>query len=277
MTTASVSLRAGCKINLYLHVGDRLPNGYHTLESLFLPLAEPHDILDIRLSPGTAQGLVRTSFVTACEREKPISGIDPRHNTLTRAAVWHAEQTGFRPALDILVRKGIPHGAGLGGGSADAAALLLHLQNLAGKKALIEYLKYTLPGFVFSVGLSPALAAATLASIRIIKKDGTLVRRLQENTACFVSEAKQRGFNLCLAGESAIAPILVGKESDAFALSAALLEKGIFVPPAVYPAVPVNKARLRFCLTSCHNREQITQALDVLKKLAVEMNIALPK
>ena len=148
---------------------------------------------------------------------------------------------------------------------------------LAGKKSLIEYLKYTLPGFIFSVGMSPPLAAATLQSIRIIRKDNSLVRRLQENIACFVSEAKKRNFNLCLAGESAVVPILVGKDSDAFALSAALLQKGISVPPAVYPAVPENKARLRFCMTSCHNSDQIIHALDVLKDLAAEMNIVLPE
>ncbi|MDR0323672.1 MAG: aminotransferase class I/II-fold pyridoxal phosphate-dependent enzyme [Treponema sp.] len=148
---------------------------------------------------------------------------------------------------------------------------------LAGKKSMIEYLKYTLPGFVFSVGLSPALAAATLAAIRIVRRDNSLVRRLHENIVCFTSEAKKRGFNLCLAGESAIVPILVGKESDAFDLSAALFEKGISVPPAVYPAVPANKARLRFCLTSCHKKEQITAALDILEDLAQKMNIVLPK
>jgi 8-amino-7-oxononanoate synthase/acyl carrier protein len=147
---------------------------------------------------------------------------------------------------------------------------------LAGKRSLIEYLKYTLPGFVFSVGISPALAAATLASIRIIRKDNSLVRQLQENVRYFVSKAREKGFNLCMAGESPIAPILVGKDSDAFDLSAALLEKGIFVPPAVYPAVPANKARLRFCLTSCHSKGQIDQALEVLQELARKMNIVLP-
>ena len=116
-------------------MGERLPSGYHTLQSLILPLAEPHDTLDIRILPDTAfatsGGLVQTSFVTAGSEAKPIAGIDPKHNTLTRAAAWHAEQTGFRPALDIRVCKGIPHGAGLGGGSSDAAALLLWLREQA--------------------------------------------------------------------------------------------------------------------------------------------------
>jgi len=147
---------------------------------------------------------------------------------------------------------------------------------LAGKKALIEYLKYSLPGFLFSVGLSPALAAATLESIRIIRKDNSLVQQLQENIRYFVSKAKEKGFNLCMAGETAVTPILVGRDDDAFLLSAALLEKGIFVPPAVYPAVPANKARLRFCLTSCHKKSQIDQALEVLEELSKKMNIVLP-
>ncbi len=138
---------------------------------------------------------------------------------------------------------------------------------LAGKRELIEYLRYMLPGFIFSVGLSPALAAATIESIRIIRKDNSLVRQLQENVSYFVSKAKEKGFNLCKAGESPIAPVFIGKDSDAFDLSQAMFEKGVFVPPAVYPAVPVNMARLRFCLTSCHNKKQIDYALDTLQEL----------
>ena len=147
---------------------------------------------------------------------------------------------------------------------------------LAGKKSIIEYLRYSLPGFIFSVGMSPGIAAATLESIRIIRKDNTLVKQLQDNIRYFVTKAREKGFNLCMAGESAVAPVMVGKDSDAFDLSAALLEKGIFVPPAVYPAVPANKARLRFCLTSCHNRNQIDHTLDTLVELAAKMNIRLP-
>ena len=147
---------------------------------------------------------------------------------------------------------------------------------LAGKKALIEYMKYSLPGFVFSVGVSPPLAAAALESIRIMKKDNSLVRQLHENIRHFVSKAKEKGLNICKAGESAVLPILVGNEYDAFKLSAALLERDVFVPPAVYPAVPVNMARLRFGVTSCHTKEQIDRALEVLKEEAAKMNIVLP-
>ena len=128
MDVSCTTLRAGCKINLFLHVGARLANGYHSLESLFIPLREPHDLLEVRLLPGAPEGSVTVSFHTADGFGEPLPGIDPIRNTVTRACTWHAEQTGYAPALDICVRKGIPHGAGLGGGSADAAAILFWLR-----------------------------------------------------------------------------------------------------------------------------------------------------
>jgi len=55
-----------------------------------------------------------------------------------------------------------------------------------------------------------------------------------------------------------------------------LRHKGIFVPPAVYPAVPRGKARLRFCVIADHHREEIVEALDKLQEAAMEAGIALP-
>jgi 7-keto-8-aminopelargonate synthetase-like enzyme len=92
----------------------------------------------------------------------------------------------------------------------------------------------------------------------------------------FVSEAKRRHLDICLAQHTAIVPVMVGRDEDAFLLSNKLRERGIFVPPAVYPAVPKNKARLRFCVISEHKPEQIRQALDELVSLAKELNIQLP-
>ncbi len=147
---------------------------------------------------------------------------------------------------------------------------------LAGPQNIIEYLRYSLPGFVFSVGISPPLAAATLASIRLLRSDPSIMARMRENIQAFMTEAHARNMNTCLAGETAIVPILVGKDEDAFLLSNMLRKKGVFVPPAVYPAVPKNRARLRFCVTSEHNPEQIARALALLAEAASEAGIALP-
>ncbi len=147
---------------------------------------------------------------------------------------------------------------------------------LAGSHAIIDYMRYNLPGFVFSVGLSPALAAASLCAIRLLRSDPTIMQRMERNIKCFVEEAHKRNLNTCLAGETAIIPIMVGSDEDAFLLSNMLRYKGVFVPPAVYPAVPKGKARLRFCVISEHQPEQITEALDALLLCAKEAGIALP-
>ena len=147
---------------------------------------------------------------------------------------------------------------------------------LAGSKALITYLRYNLPGFVFSVGISPPLAGATLKSIRLIRGNPQIMKDMKRNIDCFVAEAKKRNLDICLAGHSAIIPVLVGQDEHAFFLSNKMRENGVFVPPAVYPAVPKNKARLRFCVISEHKPEQIIKALDTLVKLAEETGIKLP-
>ena len=148
---------------------------------------------------------------------------------------------------------------------------------LAGSRALVEYLRYNLPGFVFSVGISPPLAAATLEAIRLLRSEPQIMENLHRNIRCFLSEAHKRHFNTCLAGETAILPILVGRDEDAFRLSMALLDRGVFAPSAVYPAVPKGKARLRFCVISEHTPEQIVTALDALQSAAEELGIHLPE
>ena len=148
---------------------------------------------------------------------------------------------------------------------------------LAGSAVLIQYLRYNLPGFVFSVGISPPVAAAALEALRILRRDASPVAALRKNIAYFVNAAHQADLNICLAGETAIIPILIGDETDAFRLSAMMLERGVSVPPAVYPAVSMGKARLRFCVTSSHKEEQIDFALTLLKEVALEAGITLPK
>lgn len=145
---------------------------------------------------------------------------------------------------------------------------------IAGEANMIAFLHYSMPGFMFSVGISPPLAAATLEAVKIMMEGNPKVASLHANIKYFVEGAKKRGFNTCLAKESAIVPIMVGEDHDAYELSTRMLERGVFVPPAVYPAVPRHQARLRFNLTSEHKPEQLDFALDTLDDLYKEMNIS---
>lgn len=144
---------------------------------------------------------------------------------------------------------------------------------IAGAKSMVSYLRYTCPGFMFSVGISPPLAAATLEAVKIMQKGNPKVKALHDNITYFVEGAKKRGFNTCLAKETAIVPIMVGEDHYAYELSTLMLEHGVFVPAAVYPAVPKHQARLRFCLMSEHKPEQLDYALDTLEKLFKEKGI----
>ncbi|MGI5918128.1 MAG: aminotransferase class I/II-fold pyridoxal phosphate-dependent enzyme [Christensenellales bacterium] len=144
---------------------------------------------------------------------------------------------------------------------------------IAGEQSLIDYLRYSLPGFMFSVGISPPLAAAALEAVKIMMEGNPRVAALHENIKYFVEGAKRRGFDTCLAKETAIIPIMVGEDNDAYELSTLMLEHGVFVPPAVYPAVPRHQARLRFCVISEHKKEQLDYALDTLDKLFAQKGI----
>ena len=118
-----ITLRANCKVNLSLRITGVLPNGYHTLDSLFLPLPEPYDLLHITQS--AEPGLTVTCSEPA---------LDPRDNTLTHAYTLYAKASSFCPPLALTLEKGIPSGAGLGGGSSDAAVLLRYLNDRAPKR-----------------------------------------------------------------------------------------------------------------------------------------------
>ncbi len=148
---------------------------------------------------------------------------------------------------------------------------------IAGSRTIVEYLRYNVPGFVFSVGLSPALAGASLEAVRLMRNNPQIMDDMRRNIACFMEEAHKHHFNTCLAGKTAIIPILVGSDENAYLLSNKLLELGVVAPPAVYPAVPKGKARLRFCVISEHKPEQIVRALDLLDKAAKELGIVLPE
>lgn len=117
-----MEIRTGCKINLGLAITGVLPNGYHTLDSVFYPLDQPFDILEPeRQEDGSG---IRVYCDTP--------GIDLEHNTLTRAHAAFATllpDSALCPGVEVRLRKGIPHGAGLGGGSSDAAALLRWLNS----------------------------------------------------------------------------------------------------------------------------------------------------
>jgi 8-amino-7-oxononanoate synthase len=128
---------------------------------------------------------------------------------------------------------------------------------IAGCKEVVEYLKYTSPGFVYSVGIPPANAAAALQSLRIIEDEPERVANLQANARLFLAECKRWGLNTGLGNNTPVVPVVTGDSKKALFLSQALFEQGVNVQPILYPAVENSAARLRFFITSDHTEEQL--------------------
>jgi 8-amino-7-oxononanoate synthase len=137
---------------------------------------------------------------------------------------------------------------------------------IAGSRVLVEWLKYTVPGFVYSVGLPPAAAGAALAAIRLLDRQPERVAALAENSRLFLSLAREAGLDTGSSGGSAIVPVILGDSQAALRLSRALFARGINVQPILYPAVEESAARLRFFITSRHTAEQIRRTVAVMRE-----------
>lgn len=121
----TLELFPGCKINLYLRIHCRRSDGYHELETVFFPLSQPTDRIYVHMRPDTYSGLQFT-----CSNHE----LENNSNLIVKAYNSFAATTGFAPALSVYLEKRTPTGAGLGGGSADAAAMLSCLNTLAANK-----------------------------------------------------------------------------------------------------------------------------------------------
>jgi len=132
---------------------------------------------------------------------------------------------------------------------------------VAGNAALIDIIKYEAPGSVYSVALSPPLAAAAACSLAILEAEPERVAKVQARGAFFLECASNLGLDTGSSIGSSIVPVIVGKTEIAIALSMKLLERNINALPIAFPGVPMNAARLRFFLTSEHTNEQIAHAL----------------
>jgi 4-diphosphocytidyl-2-C-methyl-D-erythritol kinase len=111
---------APAKLNLFLHVTGRRPDGYHELQTLF-QLIDLSDTVSLSV---TDDGRI--------ERPAGPAGVDPDSDLTVRAARALQAATGCRAGASIRISKRIPMGGGLGGGSSDAATVLLALNHLWG-------------------------------------------------------------------------------------------------------------------------------------------------
>lgn len=127
---------APAKLNLFLHVTGRRDDGYHFLESVF-QLIDFGDTLTIETR---ADGVIRRANV--------VAGVPPEHDLAVRAGQLLQQTSGTRHGADLTLEKRIPLGGGLGGGSSDAATVLLALNRLWG----LHYSRQQLMALALNLG-----------------------------------------------------------------------------------------------------------------------------
>jgi 8-amino-7-oxononanoate synthase len=137
---------------------------------------------------------------------------------------------------------------------------------IAGRHALIDYLKHAAPGFVFSVGLAPPMTAAALAALGLMLAEPERVARLRRNAAHFLSEVKAAGLDAGTSIGAGIVPVVTRSSIRAARLAEAMFRRSVNVQPILYPAVPERGARLRFFISAAHSDGQITRVAAILRE-----------
>lgn len=137
---------------------------------------------------------------------------------------------------------------------------------IAGEQALIDNLRHSAPGFVYSVGMPPPVTAASLAALRLLRREPERVQRLHEAGGRFLAKARDLGIDTGLSTGFSIIPAITGSSLRAARLCHAMRAHGINISPILYPAVSEKAARLRFFMCSEHTGDQIDRTLDALAR-----------
>ena len=179
---------------------------------------------------------------------KSLLMVDEAHSAGTIGATGHgiAEYCGIDPAgVDIWMGTLSKSFASCGG-------------YVAGCRALMLNLRYAAPGGVlYSVGMSPANAAAALAALRKLDSIGDRVLSLLKNGRMFTSLAKSEHLDTGPSCDSPVVPVIVSNSVHCLKLADRLFHAGINVQPMLYPVVSEEAARLRFFITALHTPEEI--------------------
>ncbi|BCA55066.1 glycine C-acetyltransferase [Nitrospira sp. KM1] len=142
----------------------------------------------------------------------------------------------------------------------------------SGKANLIEILRQRSRPYLFSNALPPAVAAASLQALELVRKGDDLRARLYEHAAYFRRALTGLGFRL-VPGEHPIIPVLLGDAARASAMADDLLTEGIYVVGFSYPVVPEGQARIRVQMSAAHTRTQLEQAVAAFGRVGRRLQV----
>ena len=132
---------------------------------------------------------------------------------------------------------------------------------IAGKKAIIDYIRQKARPFLFSSATTPADTAACLAAVDLLEDSEELVKKLWDNAAYFRGEMQRLGFDTGRS-KTPIVPVMLGDAGLAKQFSRALFEAGVFAMSIGFPTVPKGLARIRVMNTAAHTRADLERGLE---------------
>ena len=142
----------------------------------------------------------------------------------------------------------------------------------SGKKEVIDWLRQRSRPYLFSNSVAPAIVAASIKVLEMLKNGDNLRNKVRENSAYFREQMSAAGFTL--AGQDhAIIPVMLGDAALAAQMSDKLLERGIYVIGFSFPVVPKGQARIRTQMSAAHSREQLDKAIAAFTDVGRELGI----
>ena len=147
---------------------------------------------------------------------------------------------------------------------------------VAGKEAVISWLRYTLPGFVYSVGLSPVISAAAESALQLMQQETWRIDKLRQNAELFVELAHDAGLDTGPAIGRGVVPILFSDSLETLAASSHLMDHGYYVPPIIQIGVPKDQPRLRFFISALHTEAELKGVTQLLAKRGAQREAAAP-
>ncbi|HET9903076.1 MAG TPA: aminotransferase class I/II-fold pyridoxal phosphate-dependent enzyme [Xanthobacteraceae bacterium] len=135
---------------------------------------------------------------------------------------------------------------------------------LCARQEIIDWLRFTLAGFVYSVGQSPIITASAHAALELLIAEPERIAKLRRNSEYFLKRAKAAGLNTEGAVGRGVVPVMFTDMHETMRQSVRLLEANIYAPPIVHVGVPKDAPRIRFFLSARHEPEEIDIAIDVM-------------
>ena len=136
----------------------------------------------------------------------------------------------------------------------------------------INYLRHTCRTYIFSASNTPAATAAALEALHILQKEPERIEALWDVTKYALKRFREEGFEIGET-ESPIIPLYVHDVEKTFVVTARAYENGVFINPVIPPACAPQDTLVRFALMATHTKEQVERAVNILKKIFVELEI----